>query len=72
MDSTTTAPTCRTRACGWQAKTGPDSVIIDPAHFMPGKVFQINGPNERKHIALGNPLERSEGWIRVVAEPVKS
>lgn len=56
----------------WLAsKTGPDSVIIDPVHFMPGKVFQLDGAADRKHIALGNPIERSEGWIRVVAEPVK-
>jgi hypothetical protein len=54
-----------------QGKNGPDSVIIDPVHFMPGKTFQINGLGERKHIALGSPIERSEGWIRVVAEPVK-
>jgi hypothetical protein len=54
-----------------QGKNGPDSVIIDPVHFMPGKTFQINGLGERKHITLGNPIERSEGWIRVVAEPAK-
>jgi hypothetical protein len=57
----------------WLAgKNGPDSVIIDPVNFMPGKVFQIKGLAEPKHIALGNPIERSEGWIRVIAEPVKS
>jgi len=57
----------------WLAgKAGRDSVIIDPVHFMPGKVFQINGVPDRKFIALGNPIERSEGWIRVVAEPVTS
>ncbi len=50
--------------------SGKDSVIIDPAHYMPGKIFQIQGRQERKFIALGNPLERSEGWIRATAEPV--
>ncbi len=57
----------------WLAgKTGPDSVIIDPVHFMPGRAYQVNGLAERKHIALGNPIERSEGWIRVIADPVKN
>ena len=50
--------------------TGTDNIIIDPAHYMPGKVFQIHGAQERKFIALGTPVERSEGWIRVIAEPV--
>jgi hypothetical protein len=50
--------------------TGADHIIIDPAHYMPGKVFQIQGAQDHKFIALGNPVERSEGWIRVVAEPV--
>ncbi len=49
---------------------GTDHIIIDPAHYMPGKAFQIQGVEEREFIALGNPVERSEGWIRVVAEPV--
>ena len=34
------------------------------------QVFGIGG--ERRHLALGNPTERSEGWIRVTVEPVKS
>ena len=52
--------------------TGTDNIIIDPAHYMPGKVFQIHGAQERKFIALGTPVERSEGWIRVIAEPVNN
>lgn len=56
----------------WLAgSSGADSVVIDPVHFMPGKVFEIHGAPERKFIALGNPIERSEGWMRVLAEPVK-
>ena len=51
---------------------GTDSVIIDPVHYMPGKVFQIHGAPERKFIALGKPIERSEGWIRAIAEAVNS
>jgi len=49
---------------------GAGSVIIDPVHFTPGKVFQVHGAPERKLIALGSPLERSEGWMRVAFEPV--
>jgi len=55
-------------ACG----TGADSVIIDPVHFMPGKVFQVHGIPERKFIALGNPIEHSEGWMRALVEPVSN
>jgi hypothetical protein len=55
----------------WLAgSSGVDSVIIDPVHFVPGRVFQIHGVPERQFIALGNPIEHCEGWIRVVAEPV--
>jgi len=57
----------------WLASSsGADSVIIDPVHFMPGRVFEVHGAPDRKFIALGNPIERSEGWMRVIAEPVKS
>jgi hypothetical protein len=51
---------------------GTDSVIIDPIHFMPGKIFQIHGVPQQKFIALGKPVERSEGWIRVIVEPVNN
>lgn len=51
---------------------GADSIVIDPVHFMPGKVFQVHGTPERKFIALGSPIEHSEGWLHVVAEPVNS
>lgn len=54
------------------SSAGADSVIIDPVHFTPGKVVQIHGVPERKLVALGNPIERSEGWMRVAAEPVNS
>ena len=51
----------------------PKTLIIDPIHFTLGKVFQVHGSGqERKFIALGNPIERSEGWTRVIAEPVNS
>lgn len=52
--------------------SNPSSVVIDPVHFTPGKVFQVQSATERKVIALGHPLEHSEGWMRVVAEPVVS
>ncbi len=48
---------------------GVDSVIIDPAHFAPGKAVQVHGAPERKPVVLGSPIERSEGWIRVAVEP---
>ena len=48
------------------------SVIIDPVHFTPGKVFKLHSVAEQKLIALGSPIERSEGWMRVAIEPVKS
>lgn len=48
------------------------TLILDPIHFMLGKVFQIQDTAERKFIALGNPIERSEGWTRVAVEPVSS
>ena len=51
----------------------PKTLILDPIHFTLGKVYQIHGDRlEHKFIALGNPIERSEGWTRVVAEPVSS
>ena len=52
--------------------TGTESVVIDPVHFAPGKVFEVHGVPERKFITLGNPVERSEGWMRVVADPVNT
>jgi hypothetical protein len=51
---------------------GADSIILDPVHFTPGKVFEVQGLPERKLVALGNPIERSEGWMRVVVEPVEN
>jgi len=51
---------------------GADSLVIDPVHFMPGKVFQVHGTPEPKFIALGTPIEHSEGWLHVAIEPVKS
>ncbi len=48
---------------------GPDSLIVDPVHYAPGKVYRVAGVADRSHISLGSPIERSEGWMRVVAEP---
>ena len=59
------------RACIWLAGAGAtDSLMIDPAHYTPGKVFEMHGVPGRSVIALGNPVERSEGWLRVAAAPV--
>lgn len=59
------------KACLWLQDATQTSIVLDPVHFAPGKVFQTNVAGERRHIALGNPIERSEGWIRVSVEPVK-
>jgi len=59
-------------ACLWLASSSGDSVIIDPVHFMPGKIFQIHGMPVHKFIALGNPMEHSEGWMRVIVDPVSN
>jgi hypothetical protein len=49
----------------------PLSIILDPIHFAPGRVFQIQGIPEHTFVAVvGNPIERSEGWMRVIVEPV--
>ncbi len=48
------------------------TLIIDPVHFMPGKIFQVHGSQEPKFVSLGNPIERSEGWIRVAVEAVST
>jgi hypothetical protein len=54
----------------WLAGQGDasPSMVIDPVHFMSGKLFQILGVPDRTLIALGKPVERSEGWIRVTVE----
>ncbi len=52
--------------------SNPPSLILDPVHFSPNKVYQVHGMPERKFIALGTPVERSEGWMRVLVDPVKS
>lgn len=51
---------------------GAESLIVDPIHYMPGRVFQVLGVPGRTLIALGSPLERGEGWVRVTAEPAES
>ena len=59
------------RASLWLAGSAIDSVMLDPIHYTPGKVFRIHGVAERTSISLGQPIERSEGWVRVAAEPVE-
>jgi hypothetical protein len=53
----------------WLEGGNSASLIIDPVLFMPGRVFQVHGVPGRKLVALGNPIERSEGWMRVRIEP---
>jgi hypothetical protein len=53
----------------WLKHNGQESVIIDPVNFIPGRAFQVHGASETRKIALGKPMDRSEGWIRVTVEP---
>lgn len=71
VDGQDNSGTSLPKACLWLEDDGQTSLILDPVHYAPGKVFQANVAGERRHIALGNPTERSEGWIRVSVEPVK-
>ncbi len=59
------------KACLWLEEGANNSVVIDPVNYAPGRVFQANIAGARKHLALGNPIERSEGWIRVTVEAVE-
>jgi hypothetical protein len=49
-----------------------DSVVIDPVHFLPDRIFEADGVPGQRLVALGNPIEHSEGWIRVSVKPVSS
>jgi hypothetical protein len=49
---------------------GRDSVIIDPIHFAPDKVFEVGGAHAPRRVSLRDPIERSEGWMRVAVEPL--
>lgn len=44
---------------------GESSLVIDPAHFQPGRIFRVEGMGEVKYVALGRPLEHSEGWMHI-------
>ncbi len=66
-NSGTTLP----KACLWLEDDNQTNLILDPVNYAPGKVFLARIAGEHRHIALGNPTERSEGWIRVSVEPVK-
>lgn len=50
--------------------TTADTVIIDPVHYLPAKVFELRERAQTTFLALSKPIERSEGWIHVVTEPV--
>ncbi|MFO7543541.1 MAG: hypothetical protein R6W97_12155 [Thiobacillus sp.] len=51
-------------------KSGAVSVIIDPIAYMPHRVFRVRGVPGHELIALSDPIERSEGWMRVATKPV--
>ncbi|MDQ1315743.1 MAG: hypothetical protein QG662_1852 [Pseudomonadota bacterium] len=48
----------------------PESLLIDPLHYKPGETFRIEGIPGRERVAMGIPIERSEGWMRVAIKPV--
>ncbi len=50
--------------------TAPPSLILDPVLFAPGKMLEVHGSAERTHLVLANPIDRSEGWMRVAIEPL--
>ncbi|MHB1052550.1 MAG: hypothetical protein ACYCZT_05710 [Thiobacillus sp.] len=50
---------------------GNRTLILDPVHYLSGKVCQINGATDLKLILLGKPIESSEGWIRITTQPVE-
>ncbi len=52
-------------------RAGRDSIVIDPVHYAPNRVYRLTGIAERQHISLGGPIERSEGWMRVTADPAE-
>jgi hypothetical protein len=54
------------------AADGKPSIILDPAHFHSKKEFEVHGIAGASKIRLGHPLERSEGWIRVQIDLLKS
>lgn len=57
-------------ACLWLGGE-PDTVILDPVLYAPGKVYELHGETPHRYIALAQPLEHCEGWMRVRVEPVK-
>jgi hypothetical protein len=59
-------------ACLWlDAGDGIATLVIDPAQYHVRKVLEIQGIENVHWIALGHPVERGEGWIRVSAEVVE-
>ncbi|NDP49377.1 MAG: hypothetical protein GZ085_13530 [Sulfuriferula multivorans] len=50
---------------------GNHTLILDPVHYLSGKVCQVNGATDLKLILLGKPIESSEGWIHVTTQPVE-
>jgi len=70
-DSANTPPTLPNSGLMLADSEGNRSLIIDPVHFLSGKVCQVNGATDLKLILLGKPIESSEGWMRVTIQPVE-
>lgn len=58
--------------CLWLASddSQSESLWIDPLHYKTGRIFRIHDVPERERVAMGDPIERSEGWMRVAVKPV--
>ena len=70
-DSANAPPTLPNSGLILADSEGNRSLIIDPVHFLSGKVCQVNGATDLKLILLGKPIESSEGWMRVTTQPVE-
>jgi hypothetical protein len=47
---------------------GKTCLIMDPADYQHHGILEIRHQDERQTILLNHPVERGEGWVRVVAD----
>ncbi|MGV8990192.1 MAG: hypothetical protein ACOH1Q_02190 [Thiobacillus sp.] len=69
-DSVNNSPTLPNSGLILADGKGSHTLILDPVHYLSGKVCQVNGATDLKLILLGKPIESSEGWIHVTTQPV--
>ena len=51
---------------------GKTCLIMDPADYQHHGILEINYQNERQAILLNQPVERGDGWVRVLADLLKT